>query len=267
MLSIHRINFCIVILATAILLAPFMNTNLKANASNLVEPEEALLRDAEIYALNMQITLDESMNRFKIQEIAGHLEAELYEKEIKTFAGLWIEHTPEFRLVVQFTQDGDQTIKPYIHEELTNIIVVNTAKVSLAILEETQKEISAQVQAVGIEVESQVNVFENRVELFVTDWPKLEEAIQRGEVQLPANVFVIVIEEMGKPNSDIYGGLPLSWCTSGFSVRQTRDPYLSGITTAGQCPNDLSYNGQNLIFMTQLYAGSYDIQWLHMWSH
>jgi streptogrisin C len=66
---------------------------------------------------------------------------------------------------------------------------------------------------------------------------------------------------MGKPKSEIYGGLPLSKCTSGFSVRQTQDPYLRGITTAGHCDNNLSYNGINLIFMTQLYAGSYDIQW------
>lgn len=229
--------------------------------SPLTENEDALLRDAKIYASNMGVSLDEAVNRFKLQEIAGNLEAEIYEKETETFAGLWLEHTPEFRLIVQFTRDGDETLKSYIPEELTGITEVRTAKVSLVNLEEIQKEVTANVREIGIEVESQVNVFENRVELFVIDWTRLDEAIQRGEVQLPANVEVIIVEKMGKLDADIYGGLALSQCTSGFSVRQTSDPGYKGITTAAHCANSLSYNGTSLTFMSQIFTGSYDIQW------
>lgn len=264
MFSLNRtylwIAILTVILALSTLGAAPHNVTTVARSS-LTENEDALLRDAKIYASNMGVSLDEAVNRFKLQEIAGNLEAEIYEKETETFAGLWLEHTPKFRLIVQFTRDGDETLKPYIPEELTDITEVRTAKISLATLEEMQKEVTANVRNLGIEVESQVNVFENRVELFVTDWARLDEAIQRGEVQLPPSVEVIIVENMGKPDADIYGGLALSQCTSGFSVRQTGDPGYTGITTAAHCANSLSYNGTSLTFMAQLYSGSYDIQW------
>lgn len=111
--------------------------------SSLTENEDALLRDAEIYASNMGVSLDEAVNRFTLQEIAGNLEAEIYEKETETFARLWLEHTPNFRLIVQFTGNGDETLKPYIPGKLTDITEVRTAKVSLATLEEIQKQVTA----------------------------------------------------------------------------------------------------------------------------
>lgn len=264
MFGLHRAYVWVVILAVVIALSPSgaIPRNVEAAPQVLSEDnEDALLRDAKIYASNMGVSLDEAVNRFKLQEIAGNLEAEIYEKETETFAGLWLEHTPKFQLIVQFTRDGDETLKSYIPEELTDITEVRTAKVSLATLEEIQKEVTANVRKLGIEVESQVNVFENRVELFVTDWARLDEAAQRGEVQLPASVEVIIVEKMGKPDADIYGGLSLSSCTSGFSVRQTNDPGYKGITTAGHCSNTQSYNGTSLTFMSQIFTGSYDIQW------
>ena len=49
---------------------------------------------------------------------------------------------------------------------------------SLANLEENQKEVTAAVRGLGIAVESQVNVFENQVELFLVDRRQFDEALQ-----------------------------------------------------------------------------------------
>ena len=34
--------------------------------------------------------------------------------EQPTFGGLWIQHKPEFKAVVAFTRDGEETVRPYI---------------------------------------------------------------------------------------------------------------------------------------------------------
>jgi hypothetical protein len=94
----------------------------------------------------------------------------------------------------------------------------------------------------------------------VADRIRFDAALQRGEVQLPDDVTVITINEMGELEADIYGGLALSSCTSGFSVQNSEG--LRGITTAAHCPNSLSYNGSSLTFQSEILSGSYDIQWM-----
>jgi len=253
----------VVVLVIASALSPFgaVAQGTEGKSSVLFNDNDPLLWDAQVYASNMGVSLDEAIRRFQLQDIAGDLDAELSMKEAETFAGLWLEHTPEFRLVVQFTRNAEETIKPYISKELADIVEVRTAKVSLLELQKAQDDVISSVSGLDIPVESGINVFENRVELYVVDRARFDEAVQEGKVQLPDNVVVITVEEMGKLDADIYGGLPLSSCTSGFSVRQTNDPGYKGITTAGHCPDSLSYNGTNLTFMAQLYSGSYDIQW------
>lgn len=76
--------------------------------------EEALVQDAKVYAADQGIDLNEAVRRLKLQGALGGLGAQLATKERDTFAGLWIQHSPEFRIVVQFTCDGEETIRPYI---------------------------------------------------------------------------------------------------------------------------------------------------------
>ncbi|RZN37674.1 MAG: hypothetical protein EF813_05580 [Methanosarcinales archaeon] len=100
----------------------------------LISAEDALLRDAQEYASDMGVSTDEALRRLQLQDSIGELNAEISTNEVATFAGLWIEHTPKYRVVVQFTQDSEETIKPYLeqHTELADIVEVRTANVSLA---------------------------------------------------------------------------------------------------------------------------------------
>jgi hypothetical protein len=223
-----------------------------------LDDQDPLLWDAQIYASNMGVSVDEAIRRFQIQDIAGDLEAELSMRETKTFAGLWLEHTPEFRLVVQFTHDAKETIELYIPQELADITEVRTAGVSLEDLQDAQLRAISSVRDAGILVESGINVFENCVELYVADRARFDAALQSEKIRLPSNVRVITVKEMGKPEANIHGGLPLTECTSGFAARQPDG--FTGITTAAHCQDSQSYSGTSLTFMSQLYAGSYDIQ-------
>lgn len=53
----------------------------------------------------------------------------------------------------------------------------------------------------------------------------------------------------------------MSYCTSGFSVKQGWIFITKGITTAGHCSDTQSFSGTNLPFQSENWAGSYDIQW------
>ena len=73
-------------------------------ASNAGQPP-LFKTETEMYAKRHGVTIDEARHRLKLQDVAGELDAELSIKEAETFAGLWIEHTPTFRVIVQFTCD------------------------------------------------------------------------------------------------------------------------------------------------------------------
>lgn len=215
--------------------------------------KDPLLYDAQIYASNNNVSTEEALRRFQLQDIAGKLDAELSMNETETFAGLWIEHKPKFKIVVQFTRNGEETIKPYMkqHAELANIVEVRTANVSLANLRRDQADASSSVSVSGIPTNSDINVYNNTVELYVVkaDRSRFDNALQRREIQLPDKVRAITVEALAENTADIYGGLSLDGCTSGFSVEKGQVPFITkGITTAGHCGNTQSYNGNSLIF-------------------
>lgn len=70
---------------------------------------------------------------------------------------------------MQFTRDGEKTIKPYLkkHAELANIIEVRTTEMSLTDLQRAQADATSSVRALGISVASDINIYKNRVELYV----------------------------------------------------------------------------------------------------
>lgn len=156
----------------------------------------APLNDAEIYAENMGVSVEEANRQFHLQEVAGELDAALSANESDTFAGLWVEHTPVFRIVVLFTaENGAETLQPYLTDELAEVVEVRTAGTSLAELQQAQIELAAALQDLGISPEMEINVYENNVNVYVTeaDGERIEEAVQGGQLQLPEYVSVVVI--------------------------------------------------------------------------
>ncbi len=191
----------VVLVSVLVLLWTFTVVNAKGQDSDgksALDDKDALLYDAQGYASNTGVSVEEALRRFQLQDVAGKLDAELSKNETGTFAGLWIEHTPEFRVIVAFTRDGEGTIKPYLkqHAELANIVDVRTAKVSLANLQRDQANASSSVSASGIPVQSGIDVSENSVKLYVAkaDKSRIDDALQRGEIRLPDTVRVITVE-------------------------------------------------------------------------
>jgi hypothetical protein len=182
------------ILLVIILLLGSITQNAEAVAPVNLDGVDTSLGDAEIYAKDQGISNEEAAWRFHLQEVAGHLDAKLSKNEAETFAGLWVEHSPKFQIVVLFTQGPEQTIKPHITDEIAAVLDVRTAKVSLAELENAQQQLLSSVTDLGIRVETEINVYENNIQLAVVqaDKTKFDLAVQNGLLILPDYIKVIM---------------------------------------------------------------------------
>jgi hypothetical protein len=156
--------------------------------------EDALARDAEAYASEHDVELDEALRRLQLQDPIGELNAELAAKEADTFAGLWVEHTPEFRVFVRFTRDGEDTIRSYIAAgPLADIVEVRGASASLSQLEAAQAALSLVLRDLEVDVSHGLSVVENRVELFVADRARFERLLRDAGIQLPDHVELVAV--------------------------------------------------------------------------
>jgi len=215
--------------------------------------------DAKAYAAMMGVDIDEAVHRLSLQDTIGELNRQLFENERSTFAGLWIQHTSQFRIVVQFTQDGEKTIRSYVENgSLADIVEIRTASISLAELEAVQTAVLLDVRNLNVPIESGINVFQNRVELYVTERSRLNVALKEAKIQLPNHIEVIVVDELSTDEAYIYAGLTIN-CTTGFSVKHYNGT--KGILTAAHCNNVQSYNGTTLPSQGAVEGGSYDFPW------
>jgi hypothetical protein len=225
--------------------------------------DDALVRDAQQYASMNSVDVNEAIRRLQLQQVIGDLDTNLSKREVVTLAGLWIQHTPDFRVIVQLTDGKAAAVQPYIaNGPLAAITEVRTKKASLKQLAADRDITVPIVQRTDIGFDIGTNVQDNVVELYVADVEQLNVALRTIGATLPNTVRLVKVNETAKPATDIYGGLAISGCTSGFSVR---GPYGAstalGIATAGHCNNSQSYAGVNLPFQNESFSGSYDVQW------
>ena len=166
---------------------------------NTLTPEEmpegvspALVQDAQWYAAHYDVELSEAITRLLMQDSVGELDAELLSNESGTFGGLWIQNEPEYRVVVAFSKDGERTIAKYVDDEtLMDLIQVRTVEATLRELRKSQREAGNIVAGLGLLLASDINVFENRAEVHVTDRAKLEDALEKSGKTLPPHVHII----------------------------------------------------------------------------
>ena len=154
--------------------------------------DDALLQDAGTYAAEYGLDLDEAMRRLALQDTIGALNAELAEKEGATFAGLWIEHEPQFRVFIRFTRDGAETLQPYIEGgPLEGLVEVQAAEATLEELTAAHQVAMREIDKLGITVTSALDVVENRVAIFVADAAWFQEQLDGAGIRLPEHVELV----------------------------------------------------------------------------
>jgi len=156
---------------------------------------------AERSAQATRMAVNEAIRSASLQQdAAGILGAALEQYEAGTFAGLWIQHEPEYRVVVAFTRDGEKTIRPYVADTLlANLIEVRPAEATYAELMAAQREAHRLLGeagfSLGLSFSSGSNVQENRIEIYVTDRALFDAALKEANVRLPEHVEVVTVYE------------------------------------------------------------------------
>ena len=154
--------------------------------------DDALAQDAQVYADEYGLDLEEAVRRLSLQETIGALNAELAEKERATFAGLWIEHEPQFGVFIRFTRNGAETLQPYIEGgPLEGLVQVLAAQATLEELTAAYQAAMRQIDKLGIDVTSALDVVENRVAIFVADEAWFREQLDGAGIRLPEHVELV----------------------------------------------------------------------------
>lgn len=179
-----------------------LSSTLSAEENSETLGEEAQIVDAHLYASRYGVDLEEALRRLQIQDAVDGLEPALIEQEGDTFAGLWIQHTPQFRIVVAFTRDGEETIQPYIEDKpFADLVEVRTADATFEELKAAEEATYLALRDLDLDVlvGSLIDVTENRVELLVTDRVRFDAALQEADIQLPDHVVVVTKDELDTP--------------------------------------------------------------------
>jgi hypothetical protein len=170
-------------------------------------PEAALRSDAAEYAEQFGVSQEEALRRFRVQDEAGELNAALQEGEPETFAGLWIQHEPDFRVVAAFTRDAEQTIQPYLEgKSWADLVEVRTFPYSLAELEAAQQQVMQASETLGVSSTSSISVTENRVVVEVGNPELFLDELQAAGLKLPETVNIVAMDP-GNITSTLRGGV------------------------------------------------------------
>lgn len=244
---------------TAVLAVALM---IAATSSTRAQAQTPASQDAQTFAAMAGISVTEATHRLMVQAQAGKLERELAATEGATFAGLWLQQAPQFRVVAAFTRDSAATLRR--HAAGTSLEAMAEGRDvprSLALL---RAEMAALMwAAVEREADLSIDVQSNQLQIRVLSPTTFRALLQARGVRLPASAVVVQVSSLLRPSAFLYGGLPLdgqNTCTSGFGVNRngTAD---RGVTTAGHCANDMSYAGTALTFQSENTSFNHDEQW------
>jgi hypothetical protein len=142
----------------------------------------------------MNVSLEEAAWRLEMQQALSEsgLPAALMEEEAETFAGLWWEHEPAFRVVVAFTRGGEETIRPYLENQpFADLVDVrDDYAYSYHTLRAKQQEAAALLEQLAVGAASYVDVADNRVYLEVGNPDLFREELTTAGLALPEAVAV-----------------------------------------------------------------------------
>ena len=167
---------------------------LQRDADSLSDVSPEIVEDARDYAEAYGVSLDEAIGILAGQEAIGDLGYTLQSSEIATFGGLWIQHEPDYRIVVAFTRDGEETIRSYLEgTSVTGIVEVRQVEKSLVELGRAREEAEAMVRELGFNFGSGLDIRNNMVQLHLTgaEIEELEVELKKAGLTLPDNVELV----------------------------------------------------------------------------
>ncbi|WP_339915182.1 S1 family peptidase [uncultured Brevundimonas sp.] len=221
---------------------------------------------AAAYAHTYGVSESEAARRLSLQNAIADLEQEVKKTFPDRFAGLWIEHQPEFRVVVRLTGTiGTAANLVGLTSPVRNITQFEVAPRTLQLLIDTQEGLYRELLAEGVELDVGLDVKQAVVELYILGETQAEKVRQSRVGLLPDFVQIIAVHQLSTLDVDVRGGQAMvastgGYCTSGPTVRNAAG--VRGVTTNAHCPNTLDYDGVWTSFQAERQGnGAYDVQW------
>lgn len=234
-------------------------------AAQPVAPEQARIDEASSYAAQVGVSVDEALRRLQLQPSVGDLEAALAAEESEAFAGLYIDDKQQYRVVIRLTdRKAEERVRARVAgTALEPLIEFRPARFSLLELAAKQQDVRGKSKRAAVEYNSDINIIDNKVEVYVTEPETLKARLSANKDPLSDGVEIQRVPRLGQFEAAIHGGEPLYNCTSGWNVRHSGGEL--GTTTAGHCRDygdDQYYQGVLLPFRGILKSGHHDIQWM-----
>jgi hypothetical protein len=180
------------------------------------------MAEAQWYAEEYQLTLDQALYRMHQMELISSLNHQLLTEEGESFGGLWLIHEPELRLHIAFTENGEATAKHYInpdmHKDLRKIAVIEYAPISYQELLREHKAADSMLKSIGVDHDILLDVTTSSNILLVLDSDELYATMKSTANELPSSVRVVEVDQLSAPEADLYGGLSTTPCTAGPSI-------------------------------------------------
>jgi hypothetical protein len=152
---------------------------------------QALLSDAEACAEAQSIPLHEAIQRLRLQDPVGELDAVLGEREADVFGGLWIEHEPKYKVIVLLTGDHRRIMRRYVEgTSLEGLVETRRAAVTMEALQDAQAEVMRMLEAIGSQRNTGIDVQGNCVSLYAADSDMLERELDEAGLGLPERVCI-----------------------------------------------------------------------------
>lgn len=214
-------------------------------------------RDTQAYAHEFGVSVAEAAHRLALEGPVSDLATVLEQDYATAFGGLWIENSPAFRIEIRFSADPGTVLGLTSGTSLEGLVDVLPAQYSLAELVAAAEALRAGTTTAPFDLA--VNVQDNRLDVAVLSSADVVAFTSANDRALPASARIIQVPALIQPATEVYAGLTLPDCTTGYSVLKSGT---RGVTTAAHCADSESIYGVSLTFKGALYSGSNDEQWM-----
>ena len=267
----NRWSLALVLMVSAVGSIALVGALSAQTAPAVFEPSNV---DVQWYAESQDIPLQEAAHRLEVRHASDPFVQRILAAYPGRYAGMWVEHEPEFRLVIRFTGSDDGLDVAFVEAARApmTISIQPGAAHSLDHLLEAQTAIATnlgdQYAGGGVDVKA------NQVYVNVVGDDQDDADALAGTLSAAYDVPVVV-RLLAEPDSlmSTYGGKRLSHyttystleCTSGFTVANYEGA--TGLVTAGHCSNNMplywetSTHGYSMQFVDEQFDSTHDVQW------
>ena len=223
--------------------------------------------DAQEIAKDSGITVEEARAVIERQPRLGLLSAALEERGPESFGGIYLDYAPEYRITLLSRPGHASTVARAVSELGFDDLEPHVGVVETRFTEDVLVGAMGEVRGMAGGQATTLDVNIQTGEVLATadteaDAEAIRNAVASSRSSVQARRVVVTVGRFTEQHS--YGGLPLTTCTAGFSVRRTTDGD-EGVTTAAHCQDPQSiqdhHGGTSLDYVTEKYGDNADVQW------